>query len=88
MKANDYITFYDQGGLWNAQIISVNKKSLEVLVNQDFCHITDPNIHFIAKNVAVISKERVTSINGISIASTEGARISESVANAMALFGY
>ena len=88
MKANDNILFYDNGGLWNATIISVNKKSIEVLVNQDFCHITDPAIHFIGKNIAVISKERVTSVNGKNIASTEGARITDSVNSAMALFGY
>lgn len=88
MKANDNILFYDHGGLWNAVVINVNKKSVEVLVDQRFCHITDPAIHFIGKNIAVISKERVTSVNGKNIASTEGARISKSVANAMALFGY
>jgi hypothetical protein len=88
MKVNDYITFYDSGGLWNAQIKKINKKSLEVLVNQDFCHITDPKIHFIAKDIAIISKKRIISHNGKDIApSIEGARIIQSVADAMTLFG-
>lgn len=89
MKKDDYITFYDSGGLWNARVKKINKKTIEVLVNQDFCHITDVAVHFIAKDIAIISKKRIISHNGKDIApSIEGARIAESIADAMTLFGY